>query len=160
MPPKRRERRRRKRRGRKERPPEERVSAPGSREEASEAESQGEGAVSGEGVSWTGVAGAVMGVVPLTALAGIVLVDPGDAERTWALLFALPAAGFVPALWVSITESANRQRIQRATVIGSLLLVFVSTFLVGLILAFVLMPATALLAIAAGLIFQGSGVRK
>lgn len=96
-----------------------------------------------------------MGFAPMSLLAGIVLVDPGDASRTWALLFALPGAGFLPALWASIRPTPNRERIQRATVIGCLLLAFASTFLVGLIVAVVLMPATALLAIAAGLIFQG-----
>lgn len=87
-----------------------------------------------------------------------VAIDPGSGSRWWALLFALPAAGFLPALRASMRAGANRQRVQRATVIGSLLLVLVSSIAlggVGLLIAVVLMPATALLAIAAGLVFQG-----
>lgn len=87
-----------------------------------------------------------------------VLIDPGGGSRVWALLFALPAVGFLPALRASVSPSPNRQRVQRATVIGCLLLVLVSSIALGgagLLIAFVLMPATALLAVAAGLIFQG-----
>lgn len=86
-----------------------------------------------------------------------VLIDPGSGSRWWSLLFVMPALGFMPALRASVRPSANRQRVQRATVIGCLLLVLVSSIAlggIGLLMAIVLMPATALLAIAAGLVFQ------
>lgn len=111
-----------------------------------------------EGISWTGTIGAVMGSGALGLIAIGVLIDPGSGSRLWALLFALPAAGFLPALRASVRPSPNRQRVQRTTVIGCLLLVLVASITlggIGLLIAVVLMPATALLAIAAGLIFQG-----
>jgi len=99
-----------------------------------------------------------MGSGAMALIAIGVLIDPGSGSRWWSLLFVFPAIGFLPALRASVRPSANRQRVQRATVIGCLMLVVVSSVMLGgagLLIAFVLMPATALLAIAAGLIFQG-----
>jgi hypothetical protein len=118
----------------------------------------GEEAAVPEGISWTGTIGAVMGSGAMALIAIGVMIDPGSGSRWWSLLFVLPAIGFLPALRASVRPSPNRERVQRATVIGCLMLVVVSSIMlggVGLLIAVVLMPAAALLAIAAGLIFQG-----
>lgn len=150
---KRKEKRREKRQERRERSPEERAQA----RDAAEAPDTHEERPAPIGVSWTGFAGSGFGVLSMGALAVIVLADPGEASRTWSLLFGLPAVGFLPALWASISPTPARMQVLRATVVGCLLLAFVSSFLLGLIMAVVLMPPTALLAVAAGLIFQGRG---
>lgn len=151
---KRKEKRRLRRQERRERTPEEREVARAEWEEAA-AEQEATPSAAVRGVSWMGLIGSGMGFVSMGTLAVVVLVDPGEASRTWALLFALPAVGFLPALWASVAPTPVRMQVLRGTVIGCLLLAFAGSFLLGLIVAVLLMPATALLAIAAGLIFQG-----
>jgi hypothetical protein len=159
MMAKRRETRRRKRSERRERTPEELAAA----REAQELE-----AAAGDGVdddravvgerSWTGVAGASLGIL-IMGMVGVstLLWPPEDASRLWAIPFAMLAAGFVPALWVTSRASAVRQRVLRGTVVGCLLVAFGSTFvLASPVVAVILMPPTALLAVSAGLIFQGA----
>ena len=83
------------------------------------------------------------------------LVDPDVSDA--AVLFVLIGVGFVPAIWVSIRPSNIRQRVQKSTVVACLGLVFFGAVVAGdVLLPMIMMPATTLLAIASGLIFQRS----
>lgn len=91
------------------------------------------------------------------ALGLSVLIEPSeDVSRLAGIPFVLLGAGFVPALWVSLRPSPIRRLVLRTTVIGCLLTAFGSTIVFTTAsIAVILMPSSALLAIAAGLIFQG-----
>jgi hypothetical protein len=60
---------------------------------------------------------------------------------------------YPPAIWASVSATPRRRAILRVVVAASIAMVFVSRPFMGLTLAVVLVPATALLAIAAGLVF-------
>ena len=94
-------------------------------------------------------------MLPLGLIGVGIMIDPGDAPRTWAPIFWLAASGFAPAIWLSIRPSEYRRSVQRATVVGSMLAAFIGSFVL-LPMTLILMPGTALLAIASGLIFQRS----
>jgi hypothetical protein len=93
------------------------------------------------------------------ALAVAVAIDPGEGSRWWSPAFAVTALAFVPAVVVAVRPAAARDAVLRFTTIGCLILAVAGTLVFGPILAFLLAPATALLAVAAGLIWQG-GARK
>jgi hypothetical protein len=106
--------------------------------------------VSPAGISWTGLVGGLMGAAPLVAFAILVLADPPDVGRRFAVVPALMAAVYLPALWASVARTGRRQRILRGSVWVSLVLAFGGGFIFGLALPMALAPATALLWLASG----------
>lgn len=107
-----------------------------------------------------GLLGGLAGAVPLAALAVAVLIDPGEGTRWWSLIFAALSLGFLPAVWASVVETPRRQAIQKAVVVGCLAVAFTGTVLFGVGVAILLALPTTLLAIAAGLVFQGGARTK
>lgn len=134
--------RRRRRRERRERPASE-EAAPPSPPPAKRAEAT-------PGVSWTGLIGGLMGFAPLAAFATLVLADPPDLGRAFAVVPALMAAVYVPPIWASLARTERRQTILRGSVWVSLVLAFGGGFMFGLALPMALAPATALLWLASG----------
>ncbi len=106
------------------------------------------------GISWLGLAGGVIGVLPLAALAVEVLVDPPETGRWPAAVLLAMSAVYLPAVWVSLSATPLRRRVQRGVVAASIVMVAAGLPLFGAPLAVLLMPATALLAIASGLVFS------
>ena len=105
-------------------------------------------------ISWTGLIGAVLGFAPLFALAVEILVDPPGVGRPFATVPLLMAAMYVPALWASVARTERRQAILRGSLAASLVLAFTGSTLFGPVLLIVLVPATALLAVAGRLVWQ------
>lgn len=73
----------------------------------------------------------------------------------WAVLFGAIAIAFLPAVWVTATPVARREPFLRGVVIGCLVTAFVGVLFFGVGFAFLMLLPTTLLAIAAGLVFQG-----
>jgi len=108
----------------------------------------------GTDVSWLGLAGALLGALPLAAIGIDVLVEPPEAGR-WVAAFPLAmSAVYLPAAWASLRPTARRQTIQRAVAAASIVIVLGGLPLFGSPFAVVLLPATALLAIASGVLFS------
>jgi hypothetical protein len=107
------------------------------------------------GVSWTGLIGGLMGFLLLASVGVEALLDPGENSRWVGLLPLAMAAVYVPAIWASALPVQRRQAVLRAVVIASIVLVAVSLPVFGMLLGIPLALPTALLAIAAGLVFQG-----
>ena len=107
-------------------------------------------------VSLSGAGGAVIATVTLSASAVLFVIDE-DGALGKALLLALSALFFVPAIIVSlIPGNARRQSVLRITTIGCLgITVLLSLSVDNGILLLMMLP-TALLAFGAGFIFQGS----
>ena len=94
-------------------------------------------------------------MLPMTLFGVTAVADPNVSDA--AVLFLLIGVGFVPAIWVSIRPINVRQRVLKSTVVACLGLVFFGAILArDAVLPIVMMPATALLAVASGLIFQRS----
>jgi len=94
-------------------------------------------------------------MLPMTLFGVTAVADPNVSDA--AVLFLLIGVGFVPAIWVSIRPTNVRQRVLKSTVVACLGLVFFGAILArDAVLPIVMMPATALLAVASGLIFQRS----
>lgn len=107
-------------------------------------------------ISWTGLIGGLTGAVPLGARAVEILVDPGDLSRLWAIPVFGIAAVYLPAVWVSVAQVPSRRRILRNILSLTLVLLVIATVLTGdPALALLLLIPSTLLAIAAGVIFQG-----
>ena len=106
------------------------------------------------GISWTGLLGALLGFAPMLALAVEILVDPPEVGRPFAAVPLLMAAIYVPALWASVARTERRQAILRGSLAASLVLAFTGSTLFGPVLLIVLVPATALLAVAGRLAWQ------
>ena len=105
--------------------------------------------------------GGLSGALSMAAIAVVVLIDPGEGERWWAGIFAVMALSFVPAVWASVAATPRRQPIQKATTIGCLAAAFLLSFIARQIgFAVILALPTALLATAAGLVFQGGGAKR
>jgi hypothetical protein len=104
-----------------------------------------------------GVAGGLSGLVPMAALAVIILVDPGGASRLYAIVFVIGAAFFVPVTWASFFPGPRRVQVQKAAVYGCLLIAAVTAVILQTLqLAVLLAVPTTLLSIASGIIFQGT----
>jgi len=103
-----------------------------------------------QGVSWLGLIGALMGFVPMAALGIEFLLD----GRALAAVPLAMSAIYLPAIGASARATLRRRAVLRGVVAASIVVVFVSLPFLGATLAVVLMPATALLAVASGLIFQ------
>jgi hypothetical protein len=112
----------------------------------------------GARVSKTGLAGALLGFLPLFVLGVTTAVNPPEAGvGIPALLLAL-AAVYAPAIWAALVAIPARWIVLLGVATLSLLLVLVFGVAVpsvfGPVMGFVLLPATILLFAAAGLAFQ------
>ena len=96
----------------------------------------------------------MLGFAPMFALAVEILVDPPEVGRPFATVPLLMAAIYVPAIWASVASTERRQVILRMSLTASMLLAFTGSVLFGPVLLIILLPATALLAIAGKLIFS------
>ena len=153
-------RRRRKRRQRLERQ-ERRQEASAAGVPVSEEAPAPEPAATGSGFSFSGAAGGLLAAGMFFALATDLLIDPGDVSRVAAIAWAIIGLCFLPAIWVSVVRNHPRRRgVLRITTVAVMVLAMLSILLgLGLSLAVLLAPATALLAVGAGFIFQGSRSR-
>ncbi|MCH7618057.1 MAG: hypothetical protein IIB18_09390 [Chloroflexi bacterium] len=153
-------RRRRKRRQRLERQ-ERRQEASAAGVPVSEEAPAPEPAATGSGFSFSGAAGGLLAAGMFFALATDLLIDPGDVSRLAAIAWAIIGLCFLPAIWVSVVRNHPRRRgVLRITTVAVMVLAMLSILLgLGLSLAVLLAPATALLAVGAGFIFQGSRSR-
>lgn len=112
-------------------------------------------------ISLTGLIGGLTGAVPIAARAVEIIVDPKDLSRYWAIPLLAIAAVYLAAVWASVAQLENRKRILRNILSVTLVLVVTATILTGDPgLAVLLMIPSSLLAIAAGVIFQGAQARK
>jgi len=91
--------------------------------------------------------------VPLAAIAVAVLADPPEAGSALAAVPLAMSVVYLPAIWASVSATPRRRAVLRGVVAASIAMVFVSLPFLGATLAVALVPATALLAIAAGLVF-------
>ena len=87
------------------------------------------------------------------------MVSPGDASRLVAIPLLAMAAVYIPAVWVSLFPSPRRQPVQRWVLSITLAMVVVGVFVDAAFATLLLIPST-LLAIAAGLVFQGPAKAK
>jgi hypothetical protein len=92
----------------------------------------------------------LLGFVPLAAIATSVLTDSPDIERSFAVVPALMAAVYLPAVWASVARTQRRQSILRGSVFVSIVLAFGGSFVFGLPVLMMLAPATVLLWLASG----------
>ena len=99
-----------------------------------------------------GLIGGLMGIAPMAALALEILIDPPqEVGRPFATVPLLMAAIYVPAVWASVAHTGRRQAILRGTLVASLVLPFIGSFIFrSVIPLLVLAPATALLWLALG----------
>ncbi len=113
------------------------------------------------GISYSGAAGGLLGAGMFFAAAMGIVVDPGGESRLWAIPSAVIGLCFLPAIWVSVVRHhQRRQRVLRITTVGVMGIAMLSLLTpLGFSLAVLLAPPTALLAIAAGFIFQRSAKR-
>ncbi len=103
-------------------------------------------------ISWLGLMGGLLGAVPLAALGVEVLVEPADVGRGIGFVLLAMALPYLLAVWVSVTRTSRRRFFQRGVVVASILMGTVGMSFIGAEIAILLMPATALLAIASGLV--------
>lgn len=107
-------------------------------------------------VSWTGLAGGLTGAVPIGAFVIELLVDPAGESRWWALPFSLMAIVYLGAVWASVASVRNRKRILRNILSVTLIMLVAASILTSNPgFALLLLIPSSLLAIAAGVIFQG-----
>ncbi len=100
-----------------------------------------------------GLIGGLLGLGPMAAVGIEFLIDPPDEGRALAAVPLAMSVVYLPAIWASVSATPRRRAILRGVVAASIAMVFVSLPFLGLTLAIVLVPATALLAIAARLVF-------
>lgn len=113
------------------------------------------------GVSYTGLFGGLLGSGIFFALTIAILIDPGEGSRLWAIAFGIGGLFFLPAIVVSaVPGHPRRESVLRWATIGCMLIAMLGLLTFGVGVAIILAPTTALLAIGAGFIFQGSGTNK
>lgn len=136
---------RERRRGRRQRPAEERPPPAPARP-----------AGKTHGISWPGLIGGLAGIAPMAAIAVAALTNPPAAGRAFAVVPLLMAAIYAPAVWASLAPTELRLPILRGSAAASLVLAFSGSFLLGVVLLVLLLPATVLLWLASG----GLGPRR
>lgn len=112
------------------------------------------------GVSWTGLIGGGLGVVIMMALAISIGAGAGEGSRLYAIPLALLSAPFALGAYISVKPLAARENLLKGVVVVCLLLAIGGMLVFGAALSVVLTPPIALLAQAAGFIFQGSKNKK
>jgi hypothetical protein len=108
----------------------------------------------GRDISYSGLAGALLGFGICAALAVALAAGAGTASRWWAVPLAVIALLFLPALICSVMPTPARSMVLRATTIGCLVIGAGGLF-IDPTLAVVLAPPTGLLAVGAGFVMQG-----
>lgn len=106
-------------------------------------------------ISYTGIAGASLGFVIFAGVTGAVLIDPSGNSQLWAVPFAAIALAFIPALYVSLRNTPRRNAVLRATTGFCLVAAVLGSLPLGIGFALLMAPPLALIASAAGLVFQG-----
>ncbi len=101
-----------------------------------------------------GLIGGLMGIAPMAIIASAVLENPTEIGREFAVVAVLMAFLYTPAVWASVARTELRQPILRGSVVASLVIAFVGSVIFGFVVLVLLMPATALLAIAGRLVFS------
>jgi hypothetical protein len=102
-------------------------------------------------ISWTGLLGALSGILALSAVAAdIIVTPPEDVGATLAAVPIAMAALYTPAVWASVVRTEARQSILRGSVVASLAMAFTGSLVFGFVTLVILLPATALLWIASG----------
>ncbi|HUF52427.1 MAG TPA: hypothetical protein VMR52_01480 [Dehalococcoidia bacterium] len=113
------------------------------------------------GISYTGAFGGLLGAGIFFFLTGAILIEEEGSRRLWSFVFGVGGLFFLPAIIVSLVPGhPRRQAVLRWATIGCLLIAALGLFAFGLGVAVILAPTTALLAIGAGLIFQGPQAKK
>lgn len=113
------------------------------------------------GISYSGLFGGLLGAGIFFALAVAILIDPGTGSRLWSIAFAFGALFFIPAIIVSARRNhPRREAVLRWSTIGCMVVALLGMASFGIGVAVILAPSTAMLAIGAGLIFQGSGAKN
>jgi len=100
------------------------------------------------GISWTGLTGALLGLVPLFALGTYLLFfQPPEAHPVPELILLMMGALYLPALWASVAPTPIRRTVLLATslLVLVLSLAFLSGFFGLTILVFIVPPALLLL---------------
>ncbi len=97
--------------------------------------------------------GGLLGAGPLGALGIELLLDPLEGGRWIGVMLLVMASVYLLAIWASVRPTPKRRAIQRGVVVASMVMVLVGLPIFGAPFAVLLMPATALLAIASGLVF-------
>lgn len=109
----------------------------------------------GKSITWSGLIGGVLGFGVLLALAISVAAGAGDASAAWAAPLVVFSLLFLPAIYVSVRPVEPRETVLKLIVIITLAVAIPGAVLLGAQLLVVLTPPLALLAQAAGFIFQG-----
>ena len=107
-------------------------------------------------ISLMGVAGGLSGMLPMATIAVLILIDPGQASRLWAIGFFVGALFFVPVTVASVVPNQRRQAVQKGAVFACMAIAAVSAVFLDIGLAVLLAIPTTLLAVASGIIFQPS----
>ncbi len=109
------------------------------------------------GVSWTGLLGGIVGVLAVGQSAVYILVkDPEDVKTIWVIPLFAAACVYLPAVWVSIRPNPRRRQVIRGVLVVTLILMVAGAILLDPAFFGLLLIPSALLAQAAGLIYQGS----
>lgn len=114
-----------------------------------------------EGISYTGLFGGLLGAGTFFALAVAIAADEEGSTRLWSIPFGIAAAFFLPAIFVSARrDHPRRKAVLTGATVGYMLIAGIGLFTFGIGIAVLLAPVTALLAIGAGLVFQGGASRR
>ena len=108
----------------------------------------------GRSISWMGLAGGVLGVALLMQAAVFNLISD-DGTTFAAGTLGLLAAAYLPAVWASLVDTPRRQLILRWVLAVTLVFVIAGVLFIDAAFATLLIAPSTLLAIAAGLVFQG-----
>ena len=111
-------------------------------------------------MSWTGLLGGLLGFAFLAQSALFNVVSADDPSVGAAVILSLMALAYLPAVWVSLLPSPNRQRVLRGVLVVTLLFVVLGVLFVSVAFATLLLVPSTLLAIAAGLVWQGPERRR
>jgi hypothetical protein len=115
-------------------------------------------APAGRDISWTGLLGGVIGMLAIGQSAVYMAFGLAEDEsRWWSLPLFATAAIYVPAILVSVRPTPRRRQVLRAVLAVSLGLMVVGAVLFDAAIFGLLLIPSALLAIAAGMLFERRG---
>jgi hypothetical protein len=83
-----------------------------------------------------------------------------DGEVVAGVTLAVMASAYLPAVWVSVVPVPQRQAVLRGVLAVTLVFVVVGVVFLDAAIALLLIVPSTLLAIAAGLVFQGSKAQR
>jgi len=106
-------------------------------------------------ISWTGLLGGVIGFIAIAQAAVVIVVtDQDDIAEAWAIPVLGAAAVYLPAVWVSLRPHPRRRSVIRVVLAVTLVLMVIGAVLIDVGFFGLLLIPSALLAHAAGLIYQ------